>query len=250
MENQFSNPANFFKKLSETVYLFKKIWKENSIALLNAPQDDDKTEQIIEIIDHVAVDGRKVVYVNTEHRADDFIERFVDNENLVIFTPAYDSDEEQPDYAELVFSGIEKAVTEYGVRTFIIDSISRIAAKSFGKNASPAFIMKRLAALQDRYHLSLLVIAHSSTKSVDRAIKILSDSIIPVAKDDQVVESNEKSRAPQTDHHSSQPVICDISDTSDTSYTFDTSDTSSSATPRKNRPSARFRRKFRAFADN
>lgn len=176
MKNQFSTTANFFKKVSESVFLFKKQWKENTVALFRSPRENDKTPFITEVIDSVAVNDRKVLYVNTEHRAETFAERFVDNENLFVFTPAYESPDDPRDYADLVISGIEEAVAETDIRTFIIDSVTRIAALSFGRNASAAYVMKRLASLQARYGISLLVIAHTSTKSTDRALTTLADT--------------------------------------------------------------------------
>ena len=176
MKNQFSTTANFFKKVTESVFLFKKQWKENTIALFRSPRESDKNPFIAEVIDSVAINDRKVLYVNTEHRAETFAERFVNNENLFIFIPTYESPDDPRDYADLVISGIEEAVAETDIRTFIIDSVTRIAALSFGRNASPAYIMKRLAALQARHGISLLIIAHTSTKSTDRALTTLADT--------------------------------------------------------------------------
>lgn len=176
MKNQFRTTANFFKKISESVFLFKKQWKENTLALFRSPRESDKTPFITEVIKTVAVNDRKVLYVNTEHRAESFAEHFVTNENLFIFTPAYESPDDPRDYADLVISGIEEAVAETDIRTFIIDSVTRIAALSFGRNASASYVMKRLASLQARYGISLLVIAHTSTKSTDRALTALADT--------------------------------------------------------------------------
>ena len=75
---------------------------------------------------------------------------------------------------------IEEIITTTSIRTFVIDSVSRIAALSFGRNASVAYVMKRLVALQVRCKLSLLVISHDSTKSTERALLTLSDSEITV----------------------------------------------------------------------
>lgn len=178
MKKLFVSAADFFKKVSDAVYLFKGVWKEHTVALLHSPHDSDKTELISEIIDGVTA-SRQVLYINTEHRADALIGRFAENRRLMILTPAYADPDAPQDYADLVMSAIEEAIAETDIRTFIIDSVTRIAALSFGKNASPAYIMKRLAAIQTRHNLSLLVIAHSSTKSADRALKVLSDCEIP-----------------------------------------------------------------------
>lgn len=224
MKNQFRSTANFFKKVSETVFLFKDLWKQHTIALLQSPLDSDKTPLITEILESVAVDDRRVVYVDTDNRAETFIKKFIDNTNLIIFTPSYDQPDAPQDYADLVFEGIEEAVAETDIRTFVIDSISRIAARSFGKNSSPSYIMKRLVDLQARHNLSLLVIAHSATKSSDRALKLLSDCQIamseekpvevqpqetaPTDKTDKPEQAKEadKTEKPKTEDKTEQPV--------------------------------------------
>lgn len=183
MKNRFTKALDFFKKLSETTCLYNDLWKEHTIALLQSPRETDKTPLISDVIESITDNNRSLIYVNTEHRADSFVGRFASNEDLMIFTPAFDTPDTDDDYADIVIKGIEDAVIETGVQIFIIDSVTRIAAMSFGKNSSPAYIMKRLAVLQSRYNLSFLVIAHTSTKSVDRALKTLSDCEIPLKED-------------------------------------------------------------------
>lgn len=175
MKNQFTTSADLFNKASETTYLFKKQWKENTVALFRSPRENDKLPFITDLLRTVAVNGRKVLYVNTERRAEIFVEQFIRNENLLIFTPSYETPDDKRDYADLVIDGIVEAIAETDIRVFVIDSITRIAAMSFGRNASPAYLMKRLAALQARHGVSLLVIAHTATKSTDRAISALAD---------------------------------------------------------------------------
>ncbi|MDE5567904.1 MAG: AAA family ATPase [Muribaculaceae bacterium] len=183
MKNRFTKAFDFFKKLSETTCLYNELWKEHTIALLKSPRETDKTPLISDIIESITNNNRGLIYVNTEHRADSFVGRFASNEDLMIFTPEFESPDSTDDYADIVIKGIEDAVIETGIQIFIIDSVTRIAAMSFGKNSSPAYIMKRLAVLQSRYNLSFLVIAHTSTKSVDRALKTLSDCEIPMSEE-------------------------------------------------------------------
>ena len=208
MKKLFVTAADFFKKVSDAVYLFKGLWKEHTVALLNSPLDSDKTELIAEIIDGVTT-SRQVLYVNTEHRADALARRFAENRRLMILTPAYDDPDAPQDYADLVLSALEAAIAETDIRTFIVDSVTRIAALSFGRNSSPAYIMKRLAALQSRHNLSLLVIAHTSTKSSDRALKVLSDCEIPLPQPEsadtpQITETI----SPVKDTENSSPQTC------------------------------------------
>lgn len=192
MKNNFTSAVNYFKKIAKSVFIFKNLWEENTTALFHSPRSTDKLPIISEILTAATQDNRQVLYVNTEHRANSLPERFANNENLFIFTPEYDDPNDPADYADLVIDGIEEAVKTTEIRTFIIDSVTRIAALSFGRNASPAYIMKRLCALQLRYNLSLLVIAHDATKATDRALAALADSVIepeaPEMTDQQSIE--------------------------------------------------------------
>lgn len=178
MKSQFISASEFFKKVQNTVYLFKKIWKENTTALLHAPRDVDKTAKAVEIAADITAAGGKVVYINSSDSLSEHADSIEKMENLFVYTPSYASPDDPTDYADLVISGIEEIVAKTGMRIFIIDSLTRIAALSFGRNASPAYVMKRLVALQLRHKLSLLVIAHDSTKSTDRTLLTLADSEI------------------------------------------------------------------------
>lgn len=210
MKSQLITSANFFKSVKNTVYLFKKIWKENTTALLHAPREVDKTAKAIEIAAEIAATERKVVYINTsgaisEHAAD--IESI---DNLFVCTPTYETPDDTTDYADLVISCIEEIVAETDIRTFIIDSITRIAALSFGRNASAAYIMKRLVALQLRHKLSFLILADDTTKSTLRSLLTLADSEITPTTD-----------SPEP---SGQPQSSDLADLSDPSDLSDLSD--------------------------
>lgn len=170
--------------LQSTVYLYQNIWKQNSTALLHAPVSVDKTSYTLDIIEEITRKGEQVVYVDTQSHLSDNAGRISSFDNLFVLTPRYESPDDMTDYADLVISSIEEAIRTSDIRTFVIDSVSRIAALSFGKNASAAYVMKRLVALQMRYGLSLLVIAHDSTASALRALLILADSEIKIAEND------------------------------------------------------------------
>lgn len=180
MKNKFI-PFNEFKAESAgKTKLYKNLWKENTTALLHAPRAIDRTPLALDIVASVVAAGREVIYVNTAHCLDGHVDRAASIKGLLVFTPEYESPDDMTDYADLVISGIEEAVATTSVRTFVIDSVTRIAALSFGRNASASYVMKRLMALQVRCGLSLLVISHDSTKAADRALVALADSEIIV----------------------------------------------------------------------
>lgn len=188
MKNQLISAAGFADSIKKSVFLFKKLWKEHTTLLLHAPKTVDKTATALDIIAGLE---RDVVYVNTSNSLDAHAASLGSVANMSVYTPRYDSPDDETDYADLVIKGIEEIIDSTDIRTFVVDSVSRIAALSFGRNASPAYVMKRLVALQIRHKISLLVIAHDSTRSSDRALLALADSeLSPVVAETTVADQS------------------------------------------------------------
>ncbi|MDE6702750.1 MAG: DNA repair protein RadA [Muribaculaceae bacterium] len=173
MDYKFEKARNFFSQISRTIYLYKNLWQEGTTALLHAPRSIDKTTEALTIAANIAASGREILYVNAEERINRCGEIAGDSDNLYVFTPEYESLDDDRDYADIVFDAILQAVTTTSIRTFVIDSVNRIAALSFGKNASPSNVMKRLAAMQVKHRLSLLVIADDTFKSATKSLLAL-----------------------------------------------------------------------------
>lgn len=178
MIDKLISSCDFFSKSSKCNYLFGKIWKERTTMLLHGPREADKTSAAVDIALQIAESGRQIVYVDTCSCLLEHAESIKSAGNLFIMQPGYDDPADKRDYADLVISNIEDVVTSTDIRIFVVDSLTRIAALSFGRNASAAYVMKRLVALQMRYGVSLIVIAHDSTKSVDRALNTLADCVM------------------------------------------------------------------------
>ena len=210
MQHKFVSSIQFFKNLPKPVYLFSNIWKEGTTALIHAPREVDKSSAALDIAASLARQGRPVAYVNAEGRLDDIIGRHSSAENLYVFTPEYESPDDTTDYADLVIAGIEEAVATTDIRTFVIDSVTRIAALSFGRNASAAYVMKRLVALQVRCKLSLLVVSPDSTRATDRALLNLADSeiLMPEPSTDESAQGARPDMAESSDlsSRSKKPV--------------------------------------------
>lgn len=187
MNHKFVNAKRFFSQSNKPVYLYQNIWKKGTTALLHSPRDIDKTPLALAIADSIAVKGTEVLFVDAAGRLDNLK---AESDNLYIFTPEFESIDDKSDYADLVFEAIEQAVRTTSIRTFVIDSVNRIAALSFGRNASAAYIMKRLVALQVKCKLSILVVADRSTKTVNNALISLSD--VDLALDINPVKENDK----------------------------------------------------------
>ena len=170
MDHKFISSTKFFSEVTKTVYLYGKVWREATTALIHGPRAVDKSAGALDIALNIARGGREVLYVNAGDRLGRLAGSDAGHENLYMFTPEFESIDDTSDYADLVFEAIEQAVRTTSIRTFVIDSVSRIAALSFGRNASVAYLMKRLVALQVKGRLSVLVVADDATKSVNNAL--------------------------------------------------------------------------------
>lgn len=180
MDHKFISSTKFFSEVTKTVYLYGKVWREATTALIHGPRAVDKSAGALDIALDIARGGREVLYVNAGDRLGRLAGSDAGHENLYMFTPEFESIDDTSDYADLVFEAIEQAVRTTSIRTFVIDSVSRIAALSFGRNASVAYLMKRLVALQVKGRLSVLVVADDATKSVNNALAALAASEIAV----------------------------------------------------------------------
>lgn len=176
MQHKILSAMAFAKNIRSTVYLFKKLWKQRTTALLHAPRETDKTKIALDIAEEIGSQGKEVLYIDTQSRLSDHCERLAGIQGLSVLVPQFESPDDPTDYADIVISAIEEVVATTEIRTFIIDSVTRIAALSFGRNASAAYVMKRLVALQVRCGLSLLVIADDTTKATTRALTNLADT--------------------------------------------------------------------------
>ena len=180
MDHKFISSTKFFSEVTKTVYLYGKVWREATTALIHGPRAVDKSAGALDIALDIARGGREVLYVNAGERLGRLAGSDAGHENLYMFTPEFESIDDTSDYADLVFEAIEQAVRATSIRTFVIDSVSRIAALSFGRNASVAYLMKRLVALQVKGRLSVLVVADDATKSVNNPLAALAASEIAV----------------------------------------------------------------------
>ena len=212
MVHQFIKAKEFFSAVKNTVYLFKNIWKEGTTTLLHAPREVDKTTEAMKIATDLASKGREVLYINVDDHLD--TQKASGTDNLYVFTPQYESIDDTTDYADLVFEAIEQAVRTTSIRTFVVDSVSRIAALSFGKNASPAYIMKRLVALQVKCRLSILAVANDTTKSANNALLTLAASEITI--NEEVAATAEKAVATADLQSLKESDRSDLSDSSKT----------------------------------
>ncbi|MDE5555248.1 MAG: hypothetical protein K2J10_08720 [Muribaculaceae bacterium] len=188
----FQQSKSFFDNQKQPVSLYQGVWLENTTALIHSPRscDVDKTQMALSIAKEVADGGRDVLYISAEPLMG---KNRTEAERLFIFTPEFESIDDERDYADLVFEAIDHAVRNTAIRTIVVDSVTRIAGLSFGRNASAAYIMKRLVALQVKCKLSLLVLADDTTKSAMRALGALASAVISLADTSDKSDKSDKS---------------------------------------------------------
>lgn len=180
MKNRFSNAVSYVSNLVKKTSLFKNLWSEGTCVLLHSPRGTGKTALAVDIAKDLTDKGSEVFYLTTQDFDSSVVERIAGNERLYIHKPSFSSPDDPADYADIVIADLEEAIAETGAKIFIVDFLTRIAALSFGRNASPAYVMKRLVALQVRHNISLLVVARDSTRAAGRALLNLADSEITI----------------------------------------------------------------------
>ena len=183
MKNIFLSSKQLFEEIGKVVNLYKNIWRERTICLLHARRETAKTDRALDIALEVAAAGRKILYVNVDRKINQYVDRLsspLSSSNLLFATPNFDGPDDSRDYADIVFELIEKAVKEHQIDTFVIDSVSRIAALSTGRNASVKRIMKRLSIMQLRYGISILAVAHIDSRASLRSLLDFVDSQIDI----------------------------------------------------------------------
>ena len=197
MKNIFLSSKQLFEEIGKVVKLYKNLWRERTICLLHARRETPKTDRALDIALEVAAAGRKTLYVNVDRKINLYADRLSANsENLLFATPNFNGPDDSRDYADIVFELIEKAVKEHQIETFVIDSVSRIAALSTGRNASVKRIMKRLSIMQLRYGISILAVAHIDSKASLRSLLDFVDSQTDINPPKPEKKSRTKSKTP------------------------------------------------------
>lgn len=189
MENRFKLADSFIASLSPVAELYNNIWFENSTCLLHAPLSLDKSTLAVDIALSITERDVPVFYLAANRLNTGLLDKMKGNRRLYVHQSEFATPDDPDDFADIVFRDLEDAIAQTDAKVFIIDSLSRISALSFGRNASPTFLMKRLVALQVRHKISILVLAHDASKAAIRALVNLADCELTMAEpDDSPVE--------------------------------------------------------------
>ena len=107
MKNQLLSATDFVENVKNTVYIYRKLWRENTTALIHAPQSVDKTAKALEIAAEASASGRKIVYINAANTLHDHADAVRRISGLSIFNPRYESADDTSDYADIVIGRAE-----------------------------------------------------------------------------------------------------------------------------------------------
>ncbi|MDE6368163.1 MAG: AAA family ATPase [Muribaculaceae bacterium] len=204
MENRFKLADMFIGTLRAVIDLYNNIWSENTTCLLHSPRDCDKSAMAVDIALSITARDIPVFYLTANRLSDKLLGKMRGNRRLYIHQSEFSAPDDPTDFADIVFKDLEDAIAQTDVKVFVVDSLSRIASLSFGRNASPSFLMKRLIALQVRHKVSILVLSHDTTKAATRALVNLADSELTMpdnvdngsATSENDVEKNAKEAEP------------------------------------------------------
>ena len=197
MENRFKLADSFIGSLSPVADLYNNIWSENSTCLLHAPRDLDKSSLAVDIALSLTARDIPVFYLTGSRLNAALLDKMKGNSRLYIHQSEFSAPDDPEDFADIVFKDLEDAIVATGAKVFIIDSLSRIASLSFGRNATPAFLMKRFMAMQVRHKVSFLVIAHDSTKAATRALVNFADSELTMTTPEEQPVEEKKPETPE-----------------------------------------------------
>jgi RecA-family ATPase len=159
--------------------LFGDLWFENEIAILFADTNVGKTILAVQIADSISrgreVKGfpletskQKVLYFDFEQTEKQFAARYSKeggsyyrfDSNYIRIQPNNDADILDTGYDSFLISSIELSIANSGAKVVIVDNLTFLRSETEkSKNDSP--LMRHLKQLQDRYGLSMMILAHT-----------------------------------------------------------------------------------------
>ena len=161
----------------DPVELYHCILYEGEVACLFADSNLGKSIFAVQIGEHIAWTGKKVLYLDCELTDKQFQLRYTDKETkdphifpdtflrAKLNTEAMDTE----NYEVSIISDIEKAALRVKADVVIVDNLTYLCNDS-EQGANAGTFMKRLCNLKKEYGLTLLIIAHTPKRDVSRPI--------------------------------------------------------------------------------
>lgn len=164
---------------------WKEFWIEDEVCCLFADSNVGKSILAVQIAEHVANmldDGESVLYYDFELSGKQFQMRYIgDDGGQYVFSDKLIRVELDTDKVrecsnrfkmpldELITQGIEDNISRYGSKAIIVDNISWLTnMKSTSSTAGK--LMLKLCELKRKYHISILVLAHTPKRNLSKPI--------------------------------------------------------------------------------
>ncbi len=176
---------NAAKSINSPRHFWKEFWMEDEVCCLFADSNVGKSILAVQIAENVAKmfkENESVLYYDFELSGKQFQMRYTTQDGLQhtfsdrLIRVELDTDKVR-DYSELfrlsldelITQGIEENINKYESKAIIIDNISwltnmRSTSSTAGK------LMLKLCELKKKYHLSILVLAHTPKRNLARPI--------------------------------------------------------------------------------
>jgi archaellum biogenesis ATPase FlaH len=173
--------------------LFGEFWFEDELSILFADSGTGKSLLAVQIADSITngkrikpfnleIESQKVLYFDFELGARQFTNRYamnIDgyfqeeykfNDSLLRVTMNPDANLlNGSSFERMLFDALENAVTETDAKILIVDNITYLNSNNEkAKEALP--LMKHLKALKEKYNLSILALAHTPKRYLDKEL--------------------------------------------------------------------------------
>ena len=167
--------------MEDTQSLYKELWYENEICVLFAESNVGKSILAVQIGEHIAGNGKNVVYLDYELSIKQFYKRYSNEKTgeMYLFSDKLIHPDlrieqicSEEEVEERFFRLVEIKAKE-GVKIFILDNMTYLCKNIENGQYAMTFI-KKLRGLKMQYGLSFLIIAHTPKRAVNK----------PIAKDD------------------------------------------------------------------
>ena len=163
------------ERLPDPNPLWLSLWNEGEVCCLFADSNVGKSIYAVQIASKIA-ETQPVLYFDFELSEKQFQLRYTsDNGELHTFPDNFYRVEVDPerlgltDFEEQVIQDIEKTAVGMGAKVIIVDNLTWICNAS-EKGEAAGIIMQKLMTLKKKYGFSILVIAHTPKRPIDKPI--------------------------------------------------------------------------------
>jgi KaiC/GvpD/RAD55 family RecA-like ATPase len=174
MKYNISNVNEIMEKamnLPSVQELYKSFWFENELNILFAEANVGKSILAVQIAEHIARTGRKVLYLDFELSLNQLRSRYSDKNGAYMFSKNLYRPEVELMEEEEFFELLNQAIYKEEINTIIVDNITYLCSKlEIGNQATK--LMQRLKYYKEKFKLSIMVVAHTKKRNNKNTITL------------------------------------------------------------------------------